>query len=315
MIDASDLLRAIARLGHTLGRQRVIDQEFDRLDSVGAGRIAIQLFEHGRHAERIVAGGRHRADADAVGLEFLGPRVVDLMLNGGALARQDGAFHGVGIAAAGGRTQQNGGQHRSRRDQARMRLVDHAAHQMPLGDVRRFVRHDAGKLIFVARREDQAAVDGDEAARHRKGIDDGIAHHEVVELVLAFLGMAREAMADFLNVVADFGIFEDHTLSRASGGPTSGRLGIPPRAKPPQWRGCPNRADLALLARKTCPPSRRSRPRPPRGGGKGGQGFQELHSASRKRHLECFAVPQSSHSNPCARSSDCRAQFQRTSEA
>ena len=104
-----------------------------------------------------------------------------------------------GIAAARGCAEQDGGQHRRGGDQAGMRLVDHAAHQMALGDVRGLVRHHAGELILVARREDQAAVDGDEAARHRKCVDDRIAHDEVVELMLAFFGAAREAMADLLG--------------------------------------------------------------------------------------------------------------------
>ena len=117
------------------------------------------------------------------------------------------------------------------------------AHQMPLGDVRGFVRHDAGEFIFVARREDQAAVDGDEAAGHREGIDDGIAHHEVIELVLAFLGMAREAVADLLNVIADLGIFEDDAGLAHLAEPHRARPDTPPRAKPRRSRGCPNRAD------------------------------------------------------------------------
>ena len=37
-----------------------------------------------------------------------------------------------------------------------------------------------------------------------------VANDEVVELVLAFLGLAREAVADFLRVLADFRIREDH---------------------------------------------------------------------------------------------------------
>ena len=58
-------------------------------------------------------------------------------------------------------------------DQAGVRLVDHATHQMPLGDVRGLVRHHAGELVLVAGGEKQAAVDGDEAAGHREGVDRG----------------------------------------------------------------------------------------------------------------------------------------------
>ncbi len=134
---------------------------------------------------------------------------------------------------------QDGGQHRGRGNQAGMPLVDDAADQMPLGDVRGFVRHDAGEFVFVARRQDQAAVDGDEAAGHREGVDDGIAHDEVIELMLAFLGVAREAVADFLDVVADLGIFEDQPLCAHLARPHHARPGTPPRAIRPRSRDCP----------------------------------------------------------------------------
>src|SRR5882672_9754681 len=86
-----------------------------------------------------------------------------------------------------------------------MALIDESAHDVPLCDVRGFVRHHSGQLIFVVRRQDQAAVDGNETARHRKRIDDGFLQHEIVELMLAFLGMARQTVADLLYVIADLG--------------------------------------------------------------------------------------------------------------
>ena len=90
-----------------------------------------------------------------------------------------------------------------------MALVDELPHQMPLGDVCGFVSHYAGEFILVARRQKQAAVNGNETARHRKRIEHGILQHEVVELMLTFLGMARQAVADLLNVIADLRILDD----------------------------------------------------------------------------------------------------------
>ncbi len=90
-------------------------------------------------------------------------------------------------------------------------MVNELAHQVALGDVRGLVSHHSRKFILVAGRQDQAAVYGNETARHRKGIDDRILQHEVVKLVLAFLGMARQAVADLLNIIADLGIFDNLT--------------------------------------------------------------------------------------------------------
>ena len=45
-----------------------------------------------------------------------------------------------------------------------------------------------------------------------KALIDRIAHHEVVELVLALLGVARERVAELLNVVGDLGVLEHEAL-------------------------------------------------------------------------------------------------------
>src|ERR1700731_180088 len=90
-----------------------------------------------------------------------------------------------------------------------MALIYELPDQVSLGDVRGLMGHDTGEFVLVSRRQDQAALDRDETSRHRKRVDDGILQYEVVELMLAFLGVARQAMADLLNVIADLRIFED----------------------------------------------------------------------------------------------------------
>src|ERR1700690_3695267 len=105
-----------------------------------------------------------------------------------------------------------------------MTLVYELADQMPLRDVSGLVRHDSGGLVLVSSSQDQAALDGDEASWHGEGIDDGILQHEVVELGLAFLGAAREAVADLLNVVFDFGVLQHP--------PRLAHAGKPPQARP-----------------------------------------------------------------------------------
>jgi hypothetical protein len=103
-------------------------------------------------------------------------------------------------------------------------LIDELPDQVPLSDVRGLVGHYSGQLIFIARGQDQAALDRDETSRHREGIDDGILQHEVVELMLAFFSTARQAVSDLLNVIAHLGIFEDYSGLAHAAEPTETRL-------------------------------------------------------------------------------------------
>ncbi len=102
VMDAPDLFRAIARLRDAIGENGVIDQELNGIDAVGRRHPTRHIPEKTRHAQRIVAGGGHGADADPVGFELVRPRVVDLMLDGGALSGHDRPFHGVGRPVPGG---------------------------------------------------------------------------------------------------------------------------------------------------------------------------------------------------------------------
>src|SRR5580692_7402942 len=70
--------------------------------------------------------------------------------------------------------------------------------------MRSFVRQHARQFILVAHRQKQSAVNGHESAGDCEGVDVGIADDEVIELVLAFLRLAREAMANLLGVLLDF---------------------------------------------------------------------------------------------------------------
>ena len=100
-----------------------------------------------------------------------------------------------------------------------MGLIDHAAHQVPLRDVGGFVRHDAGELVLIACGQKQARIDGNEPAGHGECVDHRIAHHEIIELMLPFLGVAGERVADGLDVVAHLRILEHHALRAHLPGP------------------------------------------------------------------------------------------------
>ena len=71
----------------------------------------------------------------------------------------DGALDRIGRAAARGCSQQHGRQHGGGGQQSFVALVDELAHEMPLRDVRGFVRQHARQFILVARRRDQSAVE------------------------------------------------------------------------------------------------------------------------------------------------------------
>src|SRR5271170_7217690 len=97
----ADLIGAIARLGDAVREYRVIDQELHRIDAARLRALMTHVVEEAGHAQWIVAGARHGADADAVGLEFAGAGVVDLMLNCSALSAQDSSLDCIGGAATG----------------------------------------------------------------------------------------------------------------------------------------------------------------------------------------------------------------------
>ena len=215
-MDPADLARAILRFRDAVRKNRVIDQELHRIDAARFGAGAAHVIEEAGHSQRIVARVGHGRDADPIRFELAAAGVVDLMLNHGALARQNGALDRIGRAAARRCSQQHGRQHCGGGQQSLVALVDELAHDMPLRDVGGFVRQHTRQFVFVARRYDQAAVDDDESAGDGLGIDLGIANDEVIELVLAFLRLAREAVANFLGVLLDFGVREDDPLLRIS---------------------------------------------------------------------------------------------------
>ena len=133
-------------------------------------------LEEVRHAVRIEAGGGEEAHADAIGLVFVGAREVDLLLHGRALRHGDAAERGV--ARAGGRADQDRRENGRHGRDALAALRANAPRDVPLRDVRDFVRQHAGELRFVARGEHQPVVHADEAAGQRERVDRVVAHEE-----------------------------------------------------------------------------------------------------------------------------------------
>src|ERR1700723_4372945 len=208
-MDPADLVGAILRLGDAIGKNRVIDEELHRIDAARFGPVVAYVIEETGHSQRIVTRVRHGRDADSVRLELAAAGVVDLMLNHGALARQNSALDRIWGAAAGRGSEQHSRQHGGGGHKSLVALVDELAHEVALRDVRRFGPQYTRQFILVADGREQSAVNGHETAGDREGVDRWLADDEVIELVLAFLRLAREAMANFLRILLDFGVSED----------------------------------------------------------------------------------------------------------
>ncbi len=92
-------------------------------------------------------------------------------------------------------------------------LIDHAAHEVALRDVRGLVREHARRARsrwWIARNKPLLIMMNPPGIA--KALIAVIAHHGVIELVLSLLGMAREAVAELLDVVGDLGVLEHEPL-------------------------------------------------------------------------------------------------------
>ena len=160
---AAELAGIGERVLHALGRRRMAGEKVERARiGAAAGRldigIALHVGEEARGAERIEAGARGNADADAVGLEFLRAREArqrQLRLGERQRAGLRIAEHVVDhVADDGGLL----GLFLADRGVAR----DHVSH---------LVRQHRGELGLVVGERDQSARDVELAVRQREGID------------------------------------------------------------------------------------------------------------------------------------------------
>ena len=92
--------------------------------------------------------------------------------------------------------------------QERVLLCRHRARHVALRDVRDFVRQHGRKLGFALREQDEAGVHAHVAARQRERVDGRVGHGEELELLPALGDRGHEPMAELVQVIVDFGIFE-----------------------------------------------------------------------------------------------------------
>ena len=85
-----------------------------------------------------------------------------------------------------------------------------SARNVPLRDVRHFVRQHAGEFALIARLEHEARVDADVSAWQGERVDGRIAHDEEIEVAVAVLGEARQPQSQRLDVFMNLRVVEDH---------------------------------------------------------------------------------------------------------
>ena len=103
-------------------------------------------------------------------------------------------FHRLAAGTAGG-TDEDRGQHRRGRGQRHAALRQVAAGNVPLDDVAGLVRHDGGQLRFVVGQQDQSAVDADEAAEGREGVDHRLAQDRICKILALVVRLGGEPHA------------------------------------------------------------------------------------------------------------------------
>ena len=160
-----ELPRIGLRVLHALGCRRMRGQEIQRarIGAVAGGAqrgVALHRGEEAHRAERIEAGARGDADADAVRLEFLRAREARQrqLRARQRQRRQFGIGADVGDDAADDRCL------------ARLVLADR---RMARDHMRHLVRKHRRNLRGVACQRDQAAGDVELAGRQREGVDRG----------------------------------------------------------------------------------------------------------------------------------------------
>jgi len=149
------------------------------------------------------------ADADAIGLQLVVAREIDLVLRSHPLGSDDAALDRLPAAD---RPEEDRRQQGRRGGEALLLLVADHARDVVLRDVRGLVRHDARELRLARGGEHQAVVDEHEPARDGKRVDAGVLDHEVLEAPPAFGALGSEPQADPAHVFADFGILEQRVL-------------------------------------------------------------------------------------------------------
>jgi hypothetical protein len=149
----------VLRVGNALDRHRVGAQVARHRAVVGDAARTLHLLEERGHRVRIESGGLQRAKAEPVRLALEVARVGELRLHRARLGSHQRPRGEVGTRA----TKQDGRGERGQHRHLHLLLLAEHARDVPLRDVRDFMREHRGELRFGLGGADQAGVHGDEA--------------------------------------------------------------------------------------------------------------------------------------------------------
>ncbi len=192
---------AVLGFRHAVDRHRVGAQEFGRPFAAGAAD-APDFLEKIRHAGGVVTGQGEGLDADAIRFGFVGPRVIDVHLLRHRLTAHQGSRDGFAAAASGERY----GQHaQGDRDGHALGALDGPV-QVQLGDVGDFMGQNTGDLVLVVCRQDQAAVQRDDAARRGECVDARLVDDHEGEWLLRLVAVGHQPESHVREMPADEGV-------------------------------------------------------------------------------------------------------------
>ena len=213
------LFGTVAGVSDTRFGHRVSQQKFRRLGAVAV--LLRKAFEHGGHVARVVTGLFKVLDADAVGFLFVLPRETPLFLDCRRLGA--GNHADTRIASATGSQHDTREQSRHHR-QLHALLGFDAAGEVALRQVRQFVRQHRGVFAFGAGIEEQAAVDPDDAAGGREGVEFTAVDQDEFQAPVLQLAGFGQAVHGSLDVVLELRVVQLVDLATQQAQPGTAQL-------------------------------------------------------------------------------------------
>ena len=207
---ALDLFGALAGLADAGGVDRVGAQVLGhRIAAVVAAHGHGHALEEAGHRIDVVAAARQGADAQAVGLRFVGTGVVDLVLLDQGQATGDGGLGGVAGGAAAGRLRGHDRRQHAQQDRHLVALGPlHPAQHVLLGDMGDLVREHGGHLVLAFGGQDQAGIHADVAAQGGEGVDLPVLEHEQGVGLFGPVAVGAEPGAHRLQPVVQQRVFQ-----------------------------------------------------------------------------------------------------------
>ena len=149
-------------------------------------------------------GPRQGVHAETIGLFFEGTGEVEFALRDRGRGERDGGVAGGMAAGAEQHRRQHAGH---RRQRGALRVGDHAR-DVPLGDMRDFVRHHRGKFSLALGGEQESGMHADETARDGEGVDAGVFDDIEMKLLPRAVATGHQPLPQSLEVIIEFRVVE-----------------------------------------------------------------------------------------------------------